>query len=143
MRWYETCVMAVGPWFRDANHGVSVPTSGKPVLNLSQTEHPLPGIISYVLKEGRCTMALMLKTAVVARLATAPLLAADHEPAQRLDESAAVFSEIMAAPDKGIPLDLFEKLTNHDIVTTGVRPPKAAERLLALLARYSTTERTH
>lgn len=229
-------------------------------------------------------MVIMLKTAVVAMLATAPLLAADHEPAQRLDESAAVFSEIMAAPDKGIPLDLFEKahcvvivpelktaafvvggkygkgyvscraksgngwsapgtvrieggsvgfqiggsttdlimlimnergaaklleskftlgaegsvaagpvgrtvtaqtdaqmhadilswsrsqglfagvalegatlrqdlddnatlygkkLTNHDIVTTGVRPPKAAERLLALLARYSTTERTH
>src|SRR5215210_6958361 len=39
-------------------------------------------------------------------LAMAPLTAADREPAKRLNAAAAVFSEIMAAPDKGIPQDL-------------------------------------
>src|SRR5512134_2068412 len=38
-----------------------------------------------------------------------PVLAADDEPAQRLDLAAAVLSEIMATPDKGIPQDLLEK----------------------------------
>ena len=38
-----------------------------------------------------------------------PLLANDSEPVKRLDEAAAVFSEIMATPDKGIPQDLLEK----------------------------------
>jgi lipid-binding SYLF domain-containing protein len=42
-------------------------------------------------------------------LAVAPVLAVDDEPAKRLDEAAAVFSEIMATPDKGIPQDLLEK----------------------------------
>jgi lipid-binding SYLF domain-containing protein len=37
------------------------------------------------------------------------LVAADKEASRRLEESAAVFSEIMAAPDKGIPHDLLEK----------------------------------
>jgi lipid-binding SYLF domain-containing protein len=45
---------------------------------------------------------------MVTTLALAPLLAANNEPAKRLDEAAAVFSEIMAAPDKGIPQDLLE-----------------------------------
>jgi len=36
------------------------------------------------------------------------LLAKDNEPAKRLDEAAAVFSEIMATPDKGIPQELLE-----------------------------------
>src|SRR5215210_4567114 len=39
-------------------------------------------------------------------LAMAPLTAADREPAKRLNEAAAVFSEIMSAPDKAIPRDL-------------------------------------
>src|SRR5215217_3199107 len=39
-------------------------------------------------------------------LAVAPLTAADREPAKRLNEAAAVFSEVMSAPDKGIPRDL-------------------------------------
>lgn len=48
-------------------------------------------------------MRLILATT----LALAPLmLAKDNEPAKRLDEAAAVFSEIMATPDKGIPEDL-------------------------------------
>lgn len=51
----------------------------------------------------------MLATAVATTLALTPLLAVDHAPAQRLNESAAVFSEIMAAPDQGIPLELLEK----------------------------------
>jgi SH3 domain-containing YSC84-like protein 1 len=35
-----------------------------------------------------------------------------------------------------------KKLENRHIVTTGVRPPKAADPLLALLNRYSAKERT-
>ena len=49
-----------------------------------------------------------------ATLAILPVLAQDSEPGRRLDEAAAVFSEIMATPDKGIPQD---KLANaHCIV---------------------------
>jgi lipid-binding SYLF domain-containing protein len=43
---------------------------------------------------------------LAATLAIAPLLANDSEPVKRLDEAAAVFAEIMAAPDKGIPQDM-------------------------------------
>jgi lipid-binding SYLF domain-containing protein len=46
---------------------------------------------------------------LMATLALAPLLAKDNEPAKRLTESAAVLTEIMAAPDKGIPQDLLAK----------------------------------
>jgi len=46
---------------------------------------------------------------IVAALALMPLLAKDNEPAKRLDEASAVFSEVMAAPDKGIPQELLEK----------------------------------
>jgi lipid-binding SYLF domain-containing protein len=45
---------------------------------------------------------------LVTTLALTPLLAKDNEPAKRLDEAAAVFSEVMAAPDKGIPQELLE-----------------------------------
>jgi SH3 domain-containing YSC84-like protein 1 len=44
----------------------------------------------------------------VAALALTPLLAKDSEPVARLNEAAAVFSEIMGAPDKGIPQELLE-----------------------------------
>jgi len=51
-----------------------------------------------------------MKLVIVAGLALSTgLLAMDKEPAKRLGEAAAVFSEIMAAPDKGIPQDLLEK----------------------------------
>ncbi len=51
-----------------------------------------------------------MKLAIVAGLAlTTSLLAIDKEPGKRLGEAAAVFSEVMAAPDKGIPQDLLEK----------------------------------
>jgi lipid-binding SYLF domain-containing protein len=52
---------------------------------------------------------LIIATTIATTMALAPLLAADNEPAQRLDEAAAVFSEIMAAPDKGVPQDLLEQ----------------------------------
>jgi lipid-binding SYLF domain-containing protein len=42
----------------------------------------------------------------MAGLAILPLLAKEHEPAKRLEEAAAVFSEIMSAGDKGIPEEL-------------------------------------
>jgi lipid-binding SYLF domain-containing protein len=51
-----------------------------------------------------------MKSVIVAGLAlSTALLAMDKEPAKRLGEAAAVFSEIMAAPDRGIPQDLLEK----------------------------------
>jgi lipid-binding SYLF domain-containing protein len=51
-----------------------------------------------------------MKLAIVAGLAiSTSFLAIGNEPAHRLGEAAAVFSEIMAAPDKGIPQDLLEK----------------------------------
>src|SRR4249920_4240997 len=56
--------------------------------------------------EGRCTMRFMIATTVATTLALTPVLAADNEPTRRLDEAAAVFSEVMATPDKGIPQDM-------------------------------------
>jgi len=41
-------------------------------------------------------------------VAIAPLMAKDNEPAQRLDSAAVVFSEVMGAPDKGIPQEMLE-----------------------------------
>src|SRR5438477_6338218 len=49
-------------------------------------------------------MKLILATVV----ALAPLMAKDSEPAERLNDAAAVFSEVMAAPDKGIPQEMLE-----------------------------------
>jgi len=49
-----------------------------------------------------------MRLCLVTTLALAPILAKNSEPLQRLDEAAAVFSEIMAAPDKGIPQELLE-----------------------------------
>ena len=49
-------------------------------------------------------MKLMILTA----LALTPLVAMDKESAKRLDESAAVLSEVMATPDKGIPQEMIE-----------------------------------
>ena len=49
-----------------------------------------------------------MKFIIVSALAVAPLLAVDKESVKRLEESAAVFSEVMAAPDKGIPQEMLE-----------------------------------
>jgi len=50
-----------------------------------------------------------MRPLLVLALACAPLLGATKEAVKRLEESAAVFSEVMSAPDKGIPRDLVEK----------------------------------
>jgi len=47
-------------------------------------------------------------------MALTPLLAAENEPAKRLNDAAIVFGEIMDTPDKGIPQDLLAK--SHCIV---------------------------
>src|SRR5579871_2084472 len=49
-----------------------------------------------------------MRMILVATLAIAPLLAKDSGNDKRLNEAAAVFSEVMAAPDKGIPEELLE-----------------------------------
>src|SRR5258706_11756895 len=49
-----------------------------------------------------------MKLIVATIAALAPLMAKDSEPAQRLNAAAAVFSEVMAAPDKGIPQEMLE-----------------------------------
>src|SRR5687767_10558967 len=54
-------------------------------------------------------MKLITATIVATTMALTPLLAADDEPAQRLDAAAAVLSDIMGTPDKGIPQELLEK----------------------------------
>jgi len=50
----------------------------------------------------------ILATTVVTTMALTPLLAADNEPAKRLDDAATVFSQVMTTPDKGIPQELLE-----------------------------------
>jgi len=54
-------------------------------------------------------MKLILATVIATTVALTSVLAADNEPAKRLGDAAVVFSEVMDAPDNGIPLDLFEK----------------------------------
>src|SRR5664279_3106941 len=49
-----------------------------------------------------------MRLILVTTLALTPLLAKNNEPVQRLNEAAAVFSEIMATPDKGIPQEMLE-----------------------------------
>jgi len=49
-----------------------------------------------------------MRLIMVAALALTPLLAVDKQSMKRLEESAAVFSEVMAAPDKGIPQEMLE-----------------------------------
>jgi lipid-binding SYLF domain-containing protein len=65
-------------------------------------------------------MRAITASALVWTLAMTPLIAADDEPARRLAESAAVFSEIMTAPDQGIPQDLLEK-AHCIVIVPGVR----------------------
>jgi lipid-binding SYLF domain-containing protein len=43
-----------------------------------------------------------------AAVAITPLVAKDNEPTQRLAAASAVFSEVMSAPDKGIPKEMLE-----------------------------------
>jgi lipid-binding SYLF domain-containing protein len=52
---------------------------------------------------------LIIATIVATTMAMTPLVAADNEPVQRLDAAAAVLSDVMATPDKGIPQELLQK----------------------------------
>ncbi len=52
--------------------------------------------------------SILVATLALVPIAVAPLLAKDNEPAKRLNEAAAVFSEVMNAPDQGIPQELLE-----------------------------------
>ena len=55
-------------------------------------------------------MKLIIATTVATTLALAPLVASDNDDAvKRLAVASTVLSEIMAAPDKGIPEELLEK----------------------------------
>jgi lipid-binding SYLF domain-containing protein len=49
-----------------------------------------------------------MRMILVAALAITPLLAKDNDNGKRLDEAAAVFSEVMGTPDKGIPQEMME-----------------------------------
>jgi lipid-binding SYLF domain-containing protein len=49
-----------------------------------------------------------MKVLLIAAVALTPLFAKDNEPAKRLDAAAVVFSEVMSAPDKGIPKEMLE-----------------------------------
>jgi SH3 domain-containing YSC84-like protein 1 len=51
----------------------------------------------------------MAQAAIIAPLAISGLHAKDPAEVRRLEEATAVFSEIMATPDKGIPQDLLER----------------------------------
>jgi SH3 domain-containing YSC84-like protein 1 len=54
-------------------------------------------------------MKMTIATTTATALALTTLLAAEQEQAKRLNDAAVVFSEVMAAPDKGIPQDLVQK----------------------------------
>ncbi len=47
-----------------------------------------------------------MRMILAATLVLAPLMAKNNDSVKRLNEAAAVFSEVMAAPDKGIPQDM-------------------------------------
>jgi lipid-binding SYLF domain-containing protein len=52
---------------------------------------------------------LILTTILAVTVAATPLTARSDDATERLDEAAAVLSEIMSTPEKGIPRDLFTK----------------------------------
>jgi SH3 domain-containing YSC84-like protein 1 len=61
-----------------------------------------------------------MRLIVLAAVALTPLLAMDKKPGALLNEAAAVFSEVMATPDKGIPQDLLEK-AHCIVIVPGVK----------------------
>src|SRR5689334_23906118 len=65
-------------------------------------------------------MKLTIVTALAITPLLTPLLAMDTETAKRLDESAAVFSEVMATPDKGIPQEMLEN-ANCIVIVPGLK----------------------
>src|SRR5215211_7223721 len=85
-----------------------MPRSDARVIRLSQTAQRPPSSGRYSLI-ARCNVKLIFATIVVTTMAVTPLIAADNEPVQRLEAAAAVLSDVMATPDKGIPQDLLQK----------------------------------
>ena len=65
-------------------------------------------------------------------LALTPLMAKNNEPVQQLDEAAVVISEIMAAPDRGIPQELIE---NAHCITRAVTAAPSSSRCTHILPR--------
>ncbi|HYM01225.1 MAG TPA: lipid-binding SYLF domain-containing protein [Blastocatellia bacterium] len=65
-------------------------------------------------------MKFTIVTALAITPLLTPLLAMDTETAKRLDESAAVFSEVMATPDKGIPQEMLEN-ANCIVIVPGLK----------------------
>jgi SH3 domain-containing YSC84-like protein 1 len=61
-----------------------------------------------------------LKKTLVALITLMPVVAAAETPAKRLDDAATVLSEVMSAPDKGIPMRLLEK-AQCIVVVPGVK----------------------
>jgi SH3 domain-containing YSC84-like protein 1 len=61
-----------------------------------------------------------LKKTLVALITLMPVVAAAEAPAKRLDDAATVLSEVMSAPDKGIPTRLLEK-AQCIVVVPGVK----------------------
>ena len=61
-----------------------------------------------LMTEKGAEMKLLLMSSMAIIPLLAPLSAKDNEASKRLGEAAAVFSEIMDAPDKGIPQELLE-----------------------------------
>ena len=53
-------------------------------------------------------LSLAAVVALAPIVAITPAMAKDNEPAQRLAAAAVVFSEVMSAPDKGIPQEMLE-----------------------------------
>src|ERR1700757_2306640 len=49
-----------------------------------------------------------MKFFLAAAIAITPMIAKDNESAKRLNDAATVFSEVMSAPDKGIPQEMLE-----------------------------------
>ena len=49
-----------------------------------------------------------MKLLLIAAVAISPMFAKDHESAKRLNDAAQVFTEVMSAPDKGIPQEMLE-----------------------------------
>ncbi len=61
-----------------------------------------------------------MKTILVSLLCLLPVVAVAEEPAKRINEAATVLSEVMSAPDKGIPSNLLAK-AQCIVVVPGVK----------------------
>ena len=68
-----------------------------------------PGVFGNQRAKGMVNWKGTMWLFVLATMTLAPLLAADNEPIARLRDSALVLSEVMSAPDSGIPQDLIDR----------------------------------